>query len=122
MERDPRGRAMTMVLSRPSDARSFSVLRKTSPRGSPPWECGPAPVGQRRGIRSAPAGMVRRAIPWLLLGAIGLAPVTSGADEQVARGQALYAKQCASCHGSEGRGDGPAAYLLSPKPRGERTV
>ena len=33
------------------------------------------------------------------------------------RGRALFAKQCASCHGAEGRGDGPAAYLLHPKPR-----
>jgi mono/diheme cytochrome c family protein len=29
----------------------------------------------------------------------------------------VYAKQCAACHGPEGRGDGPAAYLLYPKPR-----
>ena len=33
------------------------------------------------------------------------------------RGEALYNKQCASCHGAEGAGDGKAAYLLYPKPR-----
>ncbi|MHC4135041.1 MAG: c-type cytochrome [Planctomycetota bacterium] len=33
------------------------------------------------------------------------------------RGAQLYAKHCAICHGPQGRGDGPAAYLLSPKPR-----
>jgi mono/diheme cytochrome c family protein len=38
-----------------------------------------------------------------------------GAD--AARGRELYAKQCAPCHGPDGRGDGAAAYLLSPKPR-----
>ena len=32
-------------------------------------------------------------------------------------GQQLYAKQCATCHGVTGAGDGPAAYLLYPKPR-----
>src|SRR3989338_6277241 len=34
-----------------------------------------------------------------------------------ATGQRLYAKQCAACHGPQGRGDGVAAYLLYPKPR-----
>jgi mono/diheme cytochrome c family protein len=38
------------------------------------------------------------------------------------RGQAIYAKQCAACHGPEGRGDGPAAYLLYPKPRDFRAA
>ena len=32
------------------------------------------------------------------------------------KGQALYAAQCASCHGKEGYGDGPAAANLDPKP------
>jgi mono/diheme cytochrome c family protein len=32
-------------------------------------------------------------------------------------GQELYQKKCAVCHGTEGKGDGPAAYLLYPKPR-----
>ena len=29
---------------------------------------------------------------------------------------ALYAARCASCHGADGRGDGPAAAALDPKP------
>lgn len=37
--------------------------------------------------------------------------------EILAEGQSLYEKKCAVCHGAEGRGDGPAAYLLYPKPR-----
>ncbi len=32
-------------------------------------------------------------------------------------GRRLYEKQCAACHGLHGAGDGPAAYLLYPKPR-----
>ncbi len=33
------------------------------------------------------------------------------------RGAKLYLRQCAPCHGPSGGGDGPAAYLLYPKPR-----
>ncbi len=35
----------------------------------------------------------------------------------LALGKQMYTKQCAACHGAEGRGDGAAAYLLYPKPR-----
>jgi DMSO reductase family type II enzyme heme b subunit len=34
-----------------------------------------------------------------------------------AAGQALYAKRCAPCHGAGGKGDGPGAPTLDPKPR-----
>jgi len=33
-----------------------------------------------------------------------------------ADGAAFYAENCTSCHGAEGRGDGPAAAGLKPKP------
>lgn len=33
------------------------------------------------------------------------------------RGEKLYQKQCAACHGPQGAADGKAAYLLYPKPR-----
>ncbi len=35
----------------------------------------------------------------------------------LARGEVLFAQQCAVCHGAAGAGDGQAAYLLSPTPR-----
>ncbi|MHC4547392.1 MAG: c-type cytochrome [Planctomycetota bacterium] len=46
----------------------------------------------------------------------GTPPVTAQKDD-TERGARLYAKHCAICHGTEGRGDGAAAYLLLPQPR-----
>jgi hypothetical protein len=37
----------------------------------------------------------------------------SGAE----KAQEMFATVCATCHGAEGRGDGPAAAALTPKPR-----
>lgn len=33
------------------------------------------------------------------------------------RGKQLFAQNCASCHGERGKGDGPAAVALNPKPQ-----
>ena len=42
----------------------------------------------------------------------------AGANETVeAVGARVYAARCALCHGPEGRGDGPGAAALNPKPR-----
>lgn len=41
----------------------------------------------------------------------------SPTPQLVDMGRQLYNKQCAVCHGPTGAGDGPAAYLLYPKPR-----
>lgn len=42
-----------------------------------------------------------------------LAPTTA---PDLARGAALYAEQCAACHGARGHGDGPNARTLDPRP------
>jgi len=34
-----------------------------------------------------------------------------------ARGALLFAQNCVACHGADGRGDGPRAYFIFPKPR-----
>ncbi|MBI2167045.1 MAG: c-type cytochrome [Candidatus Omnitrophica bacterium] len=68
----------------------------------------------------------------LLLGALGCLPPEASAravsdretrgkpaltQDLFSKGEALYQKQCASCHGPNGAGDGKAAYLLTPRPR-----
>lgn len=40
-----------------------------------------------------------------------------GAGGDVQRGQQLFAQNCATCHGTTGKGDGPAAAALNPKPQ-----
>ncbi len=37
--------------------------------------------------------------------------------ELLEQGRALYAQTCATCHGAEGKGDGPGSKGLNPKPR-----
>ncbi len=38
-------------------------------------------------------------------------------DPVLARGQTLFTKQCAICHGEQGDGAGKFAYLMNPRPR-----
>lgn len=35
----------------------------------------------------------------------------------MAKAQAMYQERCSACHGANGRGDGPGAAALNPKPR-----
>lgn len=43
-------------------------------------------------------------------------PLSPSAPPDIERGQALYAAQCAACHGASGAGDGPAGVGLEPVP------
>lgn len=40
----------------------------------------------------------------------------------IARGNELFQANCASCHGKDGRGDGPAAGALDPRPANLNTM
>jgi len=59
------------------------------------------------------------AVVLLVGGALGWVLWQSG-QNAVPRGQALYEKNCAVCHGLTGNGQGEAAYLLQPTPRNFR--
>lgn len=41
---------------------------------------------------------------------------TAGRDSRAMSGRELYVAYCASCHGLEGRGDGPAAEAMRMRP------
>lgn len=45
------------------------------------------------------------------------ATVMTPTPKLLTRGVALFKQNCSSCHGDNGRGDGPAAPTLNPKPR-----
>jgi mono/diheme cytochrome c family protein len=63
--------------------------------------------------------LMRRVLAFAVITFIlGTAPFltnTTKADEY-AQGKKLYSDKCQICHGVNGKGDGPAASALSPKP------
>lgn len=62
-----------------------------------------------------PAASAAFAGPLLL--AAALPPAVPMAAQEPDRGRAVYDRWCAECHGAEGRGDGPAADRMLPRPR-----
>jgi mono/diheme cytochrome c family protein len=53
----------------------------------------------------------------LLGAALALAPVAAQAAGDAAKGKTLFETNCASCHGTSGKGDGPVGAALQPPPR-----
>jgi mono/diheme cytochrome c family protein len=49
--------------------------------------------------------------------AVDVPALLASTPEQVEAGKSLFSVNCASCHGMGGKGDGPAASALNPKPR-----
>jgi len=47
----------------------------------------------------------------------GMAEERPKGKQAAPTGEAIYQKYCSICHGSEGRGDGHAAFFMTPKPR-----
>jgi cytochrome c len=83
----------------------------------------------------AVAGVVAGVLAFAWAGAPAAGPAVSEETEQTARvhlltprregrlagdavrGEVIYKKYCATCHGESGKGDGPAAAILHPRPR-----
>ncbi len=82
-------------------AATSAVLADYTAPGSPGW-LDPAEAPARKG----------RVLPPL-----DPAKIMTPSPELIARGKRLFHENCASCHGEDGRGDGPAATGLMPKPR-----
>lgn len=57
------------------------------------------------------------AVGGILLAFFLLASATSAARGDAAKGKTIYDNLCQGCHGKDGKGDGPAAAALNPKPR-----
>lgn len=50
------------------------------------------------------------------LGCVILISVSTAFAGDAAKGKTIYERHCVTCHGAEGKGDGPAGKLMSPKP------
>lgn len=48
---------------------------------------------------------------------VDIKTISNPTPELISKGKEIYAANCASCHGAEGRGDGIAGANLNPKPR-----
>ncbi|MCA9547013.1 MAG: c-type cytochrome, partial [Myxococcales bacterium] len=47
----------------------------------------------------------------------GDAPKAEAAAADMEAAKTLFTQRCVTCHGAEGKGDGPAGAALNPKPR-----
>jgi len=84
---------------------SISDRMKMNYKGEPPMQ--------------AQSGL-KRALPVLLtsvlLALTAAAQKVEPTEENIAKGEAIYKKNCEMCHGATGLGDGPAGKRLNPKP------
>jgi mono/diheme cytochrome c family protein len=55
------------------------------------------------------------ALGWLLP-VLGSLDTTGASGRDAQRGKDIYEQRCATCHGPQGKGDGPEAPFLSPRP------
>jgi mono/diheme cytochrome c family protein len=130
MKRGAKALALIVAIA----AGSSGTSRMTQPQfyGDSPWWgcCGATPWLQGRGgvmgpdgglmsARAARAGMARNEaamagrVPAAYAGFYNPLPKTAAT---IARGAKVYARNCVSCHGNTGLGDGPGGLALSPRP------
>jgi len=66
-------------------------------------------------------GVVALSAAWFWLAALGWGQ-TADKKAPAASGAELYTAHCASCHGKDGKGDGPAASALKVRPTDLTTI
>ena len=72
-------------------------------------------IGYETDARSSPdLSQNRREVPAKAAMIRGADPASTSA---VASANDYYATTCATCHGTDGKGDGPTAAMLNPKPK-----
>jgi hypothetical protein len=78
-------------------------------------------VGAACSKGDAPAAPAAQAAPTTATESNGSTTTGASADNGGGLGDAkareIFKARCATCHGNEGRGDGPGAITLNPKPR-----
>ena len=106
-----------------AEMREFAETVRTQLAALPATPEQPALVAQAEQLKAAVAAKTEPAQVAALTRSLAddvLASYPIGAvpasPPEPARGAALYAQQCAICHGPTGRGDGPAAAGLDPPP------
>lgn len=75
------------------------------------------PPARRAGKPPRAPGRAGTAAAALLVLLVLLAGGATALAQDAAAGKALYDRWCAECHGPEGKGDGPAADHMLPRPR-----
>lgn len=68
-------------------------------------------------LRDAAHGRVGRLALVVVGTALAGAPSVVQAAGDAGRGKTLFEANCASCHGTSGKGDGPVGQALDPSPR-----
>lgn len=94
------------LLTSPTEAPAPTAA--TAGSESPPWGRG---MGQGPGMGG---GMMARHHAVVPEEYAGLSNPLLADEQSLARGQALYEANCASCHGETGMGEGPAGQALDP--------
>jgi mono/diheme cytochrome c family protein len=88
-----------------------ALLRERRPLARPPSDQPAAASVGWLDQAEAPASKGRDLPP------LDPATVMTPNPKLLARGEVLFKQNCSSCHGQSGRGDGPAAGTLNPRPR-----
>ena len=92
------------------------------PKSKPPKSIPPSKQVERKSaselgvtLRVSAMDQARKPWPAPIKAAKQQNPVPS-TTKSLAAGKALFQQQCAVCHGTKGKGDGPAAVALKPRP------